>query len=154
MRRASARAATRRGCSRIVRPIAASAGGMRVVLPEPGGATIDRAAMRADVRDDLGDVRVDRERRLHHELHYGDQTKRRRHRLHARRRDTSAREERPDQRRLRRSRAQRPARTACKEGEGGVFGTSGGGTYDGGMHDEERDAVGSENDSDEALDET
>jgi hypothetical protein len=28
-----------------------------------------------------------------------------------------------------------------KEGEGGVFGTSGGGTYRGGMHEEERDAV-------------
>ena len=28
-----------------------------------------------------------------------------------------------------------------KEGEGGVFGTSGGGTYGGGLHKEERDAV-------------
>jgi hypothetical protein len=28
-----------------------------------------------------------------------------------------------------------------KEGEGGVFGTSGGGTYSGGMHKEERDTV-------------
>ena len=29
-----------------------------------------------------------------------------------------------------------------KEGEGGVFGTSGGGTYSGGMHKEERDVIG------------
>ncbi|HXA15443.1 MAG TPA: hypothetical protein VN380_00505 [Thermoanaerobaculia bacterium] len=28
-----------------------------------------------------------------------------------------------------------------KEGEGGVFGTSGGGTYSGGLHVEEREAV-------------
>src|SRR5436190_5866899 len=39
MRRASARAATRRGCSRIVRPSSARAGGRRVVFPAPGGAT-------------------------------------------------------------------------------------------------------------------
>ncbi|HEX3068409.1 MAG TPA: hypothetical protein VHX14_07525 [Thermoanaerobaculia bacterium] len=31
-----------------------------------------------------------------------------------------------------------------KEGAGGVFGTSGGGTYSGGMHREERDAVDTE----------
>jgi hypothetical protein len=35
-----------------------------------------------------------------------------------------------------------------KEGEGGVFGTSGGGSYSGGMHKEERDAVGTEPDAD------
>ena len=35
-----------------------------------------------------------------------------------------------------------------KEGEGGVFGTSGGGTYSGGMHKEERDAVDTDRDSD------
>ena len=35
-----------------------------------------------------------------------------------------------------------------KEGEGGVFGTSGGGTYSGGMHKEERDAVDTEPDPD------
>jgi hypothetical protein len=32
------------------------------------------------------------------------------------------------------------------EGEGGVFGTTGGGTYSGGMHVEERPAVGREED--------
>jgi hypothetical protein len=34
-----------------------------------------------------------------------------------------------------------PGRYGVEEGEGGVFGTSGGGTYDGGMHVEERPAV-------------
>jgi hypothetical protein len=31
-----------------------------------------------------------------------------------------------------------------KEGAGGVFGTSGGGTYSGGLHEEERPAVGTD----------
>ena len=44
MRRARLRAATRRGCSTITRPSAAhSAGGTRVVLPAPGGATTTAA---------------------------------------------------------------------------------------------------------------
>lgn len=34
-----------------------------------------------------------------------------------------------------------PSAYGVKEGEGGVFGTSGGGTYDGGMHEEEQQAV-------------
>ena len=34
-----------------------------------------------------------------------------------------------------------PSRYGVKEGEGGVFGTSGGGTYDGGMHEEERPVI-------------
>jgi hypothetical protein len=34
-----------------------------------------------------------------------------------------------------------PGRYGVKEGEGGVFGTTGGGTYRGGMHIEERPAV-------------
>lgn len=34
-----------------------------------------------------------------------------------------------------------PSRYGVKEGEGGVFGTSGGGTYEGGMHVEERPVV-------------
>ncbi len=33
-----------------------------------------------------------------------------------------------------------------KEGEGGVFGTSGGGTYGGGLHEEERPTVDTEPD--------
>src|SRR5687768_13593864 len=35
-----------------------------------------------------------------------------------------------------------PGRYGVPEGEGGVFGTSGGGTYGGGLHPEERPAVG------------
>lgn len=35
-----------------------------------------------------------------------------------------------------------PGRYGVKEGEGGVFGTSGGGTYSGGLHVEERPVVG------------
>ena len=38
-----------------------------------------------------------------------------------------------------------PGRYGIKEGEGGVFGTSGGGTYDGGMQVEERPTVGTDN---------
>ena len=34
-----------------------------------------------------------------------------------------------------------PNRYGVPEGEGGVFGTSGGGTYSGGMHEEERPVV-------------
>jgi hypothetical protein len=34
-----------------------------------------------------------------------------------------------------------PSRYGVNEGEGGVFGTSGGGTYEGGMHVEERPVV-------------
>ena len=34
-----------------------------------------------------------------------------------------------------------PSRYGVREGEGGVFGTSGGGTYEGGLHVEERPAV-------------
>jgi hypothetical protein len=34
-----------------------------------------------------------------------------------------------------------PGRYGVAEGEGGVFGTSGGGTYEGGMHEEERPVV-------------
>jgi hypothetical protein len=34
-----------------------------------------------------------------------------------------------------------PSRYGVREGEGGVFGTSGGGTYDGGMHVEERPVI-------------
>lgn len=34
-----------------------------------------------------------------------------------------------------------PSRYGVREGEGGVFGTSGGGTYEGGMHVEERPTV-------------
>lgn len=34
-----------------------------------------------------------------------------------------------------------PSRYGVNEGEGGVFGTSGGGTYDGGMHVEERPVI-------------
>lgn len=36
-----------------------------------------------------------------------------------------------------------------KEGEGGVFGTSGGGTYSGGMHEVERPAIETERGEDE-----
>lgn len=35
-----------------------------------------------------------------------------------------------------------PGRYGVKEGQGGVFGTTGGGTYGGGLHEEERPAVG------------
>jgi hypothetical protein len=37
-----------------------------------------------------------------------------------------------------------PGAYGVKEGEGGVFGTSGGGTYGGGMHEEERQVVDTE----------
>ena len=43
IRRASARAATLRGCRRITRPSFTRAGGTRVVLPDPGGATMTAA---------------------------------------------------------------------------------------------------------------
>jgi len=35
-----------------------------------------------------------------------------------------------------------PGKYGVPEGEGGVFGTTGGGTFDGGMHVEERPTVG------------
>ena len=62
MRRAMARAATRRGCSTSTGPSAASAGGSRVVLPAPGGATTTTARWRRTRVDDGVDVRVDRQR--------------------------------------------------------------------------------------------
>lgn len=37
-----------------------------------------------------------------------------------------------------------PGAYGVKEGQGGVFGTTGGGTYGGGLHVEERPAVGRE----------
>jgi hypothetical protein len=37
-----------------------------------------------------------------------------------------------------------PGRYGVPEGQGGVFGTSGGGTFDGGMHEEERPVIDSE----------
>ena len=39
-----------------------------------------------------------------------------------------------------------PGAYGVPEGEGGVFGTTGGGTYSGGMHVEERPTVGREED--------
>jgi hypothetical protein len=42
-------------------------------------------------------------------------------------------------------------RYGVPEGEGGVFGTSGGGTYEGGMHEEERPAISSERGKDEPV---
>jgi hypothetical protein len=45
-----------------------------------------------------------------------------------------------------------PGAYGVKEGEGGVFGTSGGGTYGGGLHVEERQAVDTEGDSTAAPD--
>lgn len=39
-----------------------------------------------------------------------------------------------------------PGRYGVPEGQGGVFGTTGGGTYRGGMHIEERPAVGPDTD--------
>jgi hypothetical protein len=39
-----------------------------------------------------------------------------------------------------------PGRYGVAEGEGGVFGTTGGGTFKGGMHVEQRPAVGTERD--------
>ena len=45
MRRATARAATRRGCSTTTRPASARAGGTRVVLPAPGAATSTAARL-------------------------------------------------------------------------------------------------------------
>ncbi|HEX2123691.1 MAG TPA: hypothetical protein VHL59_18825 [Thermoanaerobaculia bacterium] len=44
-----------------------------------------------------------------------------------------------------------PNRYGVPEGEGGVFGTSGGGTYDGGMHVEERPVITTERASDEPV---
>lgn len=41
-------------------------------------------------------------------------------------------------------------RYGVKEGEGGVFGTTGGGTYSGGMHPVERPAIETERGEDEA----
>ena len=58
IRRATARAATRRGCSRMTGPASSSAGGMRVVLPAPGEADKhDRPAARERLAN-LRDVRV------------------------------------------------------------------------------------------------
>jgi hypothetical protein len=42
-----------------------------------------------------------------------------------------------------------PGKYGVPEGEGGVFGTSGGGSYDGGMHEVERPAIESERGEDE-----
>jgi len=42
-----------------------------------------------------------------------------------------------------------PGKYGVKEGEGGVFGTSGGGSYSGGMHEVERPAIESERGPDE-----
>ena len=42
-----------------------------------------------------------------------------------------------------------PGKYGVKEGEGGVFGTSGGGTYSGGMHEVERPAIETELGEDE-----
>ena len=47
IRRATERAATRRGCSTTTRPVSATAGGTRVVLPVPGGATTTAARCEA-----------------------------------------------------------------------------------------------------------
>src|SRR6185436_17455958 len=47
IRRATERAATRRGCSTTTRPESATAGGTRVVLPVPGGATTTAARCEA-----------------------------------------------------------------------------------------------------------
>lgn len=44
-----------------------------------------------------------------------------------------------------------PNRYGVPEGEGGLFGTSGGGTYDGGMHVEERPVITTERGSDEPV---
>jgi hypothetical protein len=45
-----------------------------------------------------------------------------------------------------------PGKYGVREGEGGVFGTSGGGSYDGGMHEVERPAIESERGEDERGD--
>lgn len=42
-------------------------------------------------------------------------------------------------------------RYGVPEGQGGVFGTTGGGTYAGGMHEEERPAISSERGKDEPV---
>src|SRR6187549_2963955 len=47
IRRATERAAIRRGCSTTTRPVSATAGGTRVVLPVPGGATTTAARCEA-----------------------------------------------------------------------------------------------------------
>jgi hypothetical protein len=44
-----------------------------------------------------------------------------------------------------------PNRYGVPEGEGGVFGTSGGGTYEGGMHVEERPVITTERAVDESV---
>ena len=65
IRRAIERAATRRGCSRNTGPSGVSAGGTRVVLPEPGGATSTAARARRQRVARRGHVRVDRKARGH-----------------------------------------------------------------------------------------
>ena len=83
---AIARAATRRGCSTITGPSAASAGGTRVVLPAPGAAE-RTSARRARTRfDDFSDPRVDRQLRAVHNLDYSDAPVRTQNRLEAARR--------------------------------------------------------------------
>ena len=42
-----------------------------------------------------------------------------------------------------------PGAYGVPEGQGGVFGTTGGGTYEGGMHEEERPAISTERGKDE-----
>ncbi len=43
-----------------------------------------------------------------------------------------------------------PGTYGVLEGDGGVFGTTGGGSYDGGMHEEERPVIETERGRDEA----
>jgi hypothetical protein len=59
MRAAMLRAATRRGCSRMTAPSAASAGGTLVVLPVPGAAVMTaarRSRMRARISGIQGSI--------------------------------------------------------------------------------------------------
>src|SRR4051794_22979144 len=152
IRRASARAATRRGCSRIVRPIAARAGGMRVVLPDPGGATITAlrcartwaaisatcASIGSVVCTTLGIMANDNDDTVDDDMDYTAEG------------STPPQEKNePTNDGYDEAAHNGPGKYGVKEGEGGVFGTSGGGWYSGGMPEVERPAIETERGPDE-----
>src|SRR4051812_22814143 len=143
IRRASARAATRRGCSRMVRPIDASAGGMRVVFPDPGGATITALrcartwATIASTCSSIGSgvcntTGIMATKRNDDDIDYTAEG------------STPPQEKNNPTDAGYDQAAHRGGAYGVKEGEGGVFGTTGGGTYRDGLHEEDRPAVDTE----------
>src|SRR5439155_21959908 len=148
MRRVSARAATRRGWSRIVRPMAVSAGGMRVVFPEPGGATTTANRSRracATISSTCASIgsgvcttsRIMANRK--DDIDYNPEG------------STPPQEKEDPTNAGYDEAAHKGGAYGVREGEGGVFGTTGGGTYKGGLHVERRPGI--ETDEDRAEEE-